>query len=74
MANKPISFEVTGVNCFQSKIKEITLNMPVFCPENGVCCIYSSALLRRSYHGRNTINPDQTASREQSDLGRYSSP
>ena len=22
----------------------------------------------------NTINPDQTASREQSDLGRYSSP
>ena len=57
MANYPISFEFTGVNCFWSKIKEITLNMPVFCPENGVCCIYSSALQGRSYHGSKHYKP-----------------
>ena len=55
MENKPISFEVTGVNCFWSKIKEITINIAVLCSENGVhlltCCIYSSALKGRSYHG-----------------------
>ena len=38
-----------------------TLNMPVFCPENGVylltCCIYSSALQGRSYHGSKHYKP-----------------
>ena len=61
MANQPISLEVTGVNCFWSKIKEITLNMSVVCPENSVylltCCIYSSALQGRSYHGSKQYKP-----------------
>ena len=55
--------------------------MPVFCPENCVylltCCIYSIDLRGdlimevEEEEEVNTINPDQTASREQSDLGRY---
>ena len=61
MANLPISLEVAGVNCFWSKIKEITQNMPVVCPENGVylltCCLYSNALQGRSYHGSKHYKP-----------------
>ena len=36
-----------------------------------VCCIYSSALQIRSYHGSKHYDPDQTAPLEQSDLGPY---
>ena len=61
MANEPISLEVTGVNCFCSNIKEMTLNMPVVFPENRVylltCCIYSSALQGRSCHGSKHYKP-----------------
>ena len=36
-----------------------------------VCCIYSNDLLTNFVMEANTMNPDQTAPKEQSDLGPY---
>ena len=36
-----------------------------------VCCIYSNALQSNFFMEENNINPDQTAPKEQSDLGPY---